>query len=315
MSIAIDVNMYLLCSLFNISAKKIATDYQGKSIEEIMEAEAAQGNADAAKFDKAILNDPVKLIELFQLKDPANKFAILRNMNEQDLEDLLPLLQKEDLVVGLNYFTKDKLLAMAEDLPKEQLVNMAFEMFSQEQLLQFMPESQLDKAFKSTDMDKGLEIKYLQTLKPEILAQMLEAVTGQPAIGNGNIGLDGAQKGLDGSALASQIVALPDDKFQEAMLNIPTQNKRLFMLKLAKDDPKIFQMFDSEAYINIINQRKEKQDIVKSAKVIEPEQLIKMIQQLPQDLTAAVATQIDTKKFADVLISNFKDILRQIVAA
>lgn len=313
MGISINIDTYLFCSMFNISATKLYSEYSGKSIEEIMQAEAAQGNPEAAKFDKAILNDPVKLIELFQLKDPENKFAILSNMNEHDLKELLPLLEQADLMVGLNFFTKDKLLAMAEDLPKEQLVKMAFEMFSPEQLMQFMPEKQLDKALMSTDMDKGLEIKYLQTLKPEILAQMLESVTGQAA-GSGDVGLDGKPRGLNASDLASQITALPDDKFQEAMINIPPQNKRDFILRMTKDDPKIFLMFDSDAYTNIINQKKEKQDIVKSAKVIQPEQLVKMIAQLPQDLTAAVLTQIDVKKFADVLMSSFKQILGQLVA-
>jgi hypothetical protein len=31
-----------------------------------------------------------------------------------------------------------------------------------------------------------------------------------------------------------------------------------------------------------------------------------MLEELPKDLTAVVLTQIDTKKFADVLLANFK---------
>lgn len=314
MGITIDANMYLLCSMFNISRKKLAHEYSNMNVEEIMKAEAKQGNTAAANFDKSVLGDPIKLIELFELKDPGNKFAILRNMNEHDLDEILPLLSPEDLATGLNFFTKDKLLDLTNDLPKEQLVKMSFEMFSPEQLMQFMPEEQLNKALSSQDMDKSLEIKYLQSLKPEIMAQMLEAVTGEPATGAENIGLDG-QANLDKAALYTQLTALPDDKFQEAMLNIPTQNKRDFMLKMSKDNPKIFEMFESDAYTNIINQRKEKQDIVNSAQVLDPKHLVKMIAQLPQELTAAVLTQIDTKKFADILLASFKDILNKIVAA
>lgn len=314
MGITIDVDKYLLCSMFNISAKSLATQYAGMSIEDIMKAEAAQGNTSAAKFDSTVLNDPVKLIELFQLKDPGNKFAILSNMNQSDLDDLLPKLEAADLVAGLNYFSKDKLLKMMEGLPKEQLVKMTFQMFSPEQLMQLMPEDQLNKALASTDMDKGLEIKYLQTINPQIMAQMLEATTGQPVAGSGDVGLDGQPKNLNAQELASQISALPDDKFKEAMINIPTQNKRDFMLKMAKDDPKIFQMFDSDAYTKIINQKKDKKDIVKSSIVLDPEQLVKMVSQLPKDLTAVVLTQIDTNKFASELQSKFKEILKQIVA-
>lgn len=314
MGITIDADIYLLCSMFNINYKKIADEYSGMSVEEIMKAEAKQGNTAAAKFDTSILSDPIKLIELFQLKDPGNKYAILSNMSEHDLTELLPLLEQSDLITGLNYFTKEKLLVMMEDLPPDQLINMVFEMFSPEQLMQLMPEEQLNKALMSTDMDKGLEIKYLKSMKPEILAQMLEAVTGQPATGSEDVGLDGKANNLDGEALAAQISALPDDKFKEAMLNIPPQNKRNFMLKMSKEDPKIFLMFSPDAYTKIIDSKKEKEDIIKSAKVLKSENLIKMVSQLPQDLTAAILTQMDTKKFADVLLANFKNIISQIIA-
>lgn len=314
MSITINADMYLLCSLFNINRKKIVNEYSGMTVEQIMEAEAAQGNTAAARFDKEILNNPIKLIELFELKDPGNKFAILRNMNEQDLEELLPLLEQSDLVAGLNFFTKDKLLKMAEDMPKEQLIKFTFDMFSQEQVMQLMPEEQLNKILTSTDMDKGLEIKYLQTIKPEVLAQMLESATGKPAAGAEDVGLDG-KANLDGQALASQIINLPDDKFQEAMLSMPKQNKRDFVLKLTKENPKLYLSVDASAYTNIIRNRKDKDDMVKSAKVIDPKQIVKMLQQLPKDLTAIVLTQLDTNKFADVMLTKFKDILSQIVAA
>lgn len=313
MSITIDTDMYLLCSLFNINYKKIVNEYSGMTIEQIMEAEAAQGNSSAAKFDKEILHNPLKLIELFKLKDPGNKYAILNNMNQQDLEDLLPYLDPADLVVGLNFFNKDKLLDMTEALPKDQLLNLVFQMFSPEQLMQYMPEEQLNKILKSTDMDKNLEIKYLQTLKPEVLAQMLEAATGQP-VGSDNIGLDGKMK-LDVKSLISQITLLPDDKFQEAMLNIPTQNKREFVLKLANENPKLYQSIDPYAFTNIIGSKKDKDDIIKAANILDPKQLVKMVGQLPKELTSVVLTQIDTKKFADVLIANFKDILSKIIAA
>lgn len=314
MSIKIETNMYLLCRMFNVSYKKIVNEYSGMTIEEIMKAEAKQGNTAAAKFDKEILTNPIKLIELFKLKDPANKFAILNSMNQYDLEDLLPFLEREDLVAGLNFFTKDKLLDMAEDLPKEQLVIFTLQMFSPEQLMQYMPEEQLNNILTSTDLDKNLELKYLKTVKPEALAQMVEAATGQPAAGAGDVGLDG-QASFDRQALVAQIAELPDDQFKEAMLSMPKQSKREFVLNLTKENPKLYLSVDADAYTGIIKEKKDKNDIVKAANVIDPKELVKMVAQLPKDLTAVVLTQVDTKKFADVLIDKFKDVLKQIAAA
>lgn len=313
MGITLDVDMYLLCRMFNISYKKITNEYSGMSVEEIMKAEAQQGNTSAAKFDQSVLSDPVKFIELFGLKDPGNKYAILNNMNEDDLDELLPKLSSTDLILGLNYFNKDKLLDMMQELPPEQLVNLTYQMFSPEQLMQLMPEEQLNKVLMSTDIDKNMEIKYLQTMKPEVLAQMLEATTGQPVQTNNNSDFS-TMADLNPQQLVGQIVALPDNKFQEAMLNIPTENKRLFVLKLTQENPKLLNSIDPKAYTDIIGQRKEKQDILKSAIVLEPEQLVKMVSQLPKDLTAAVLTQIDTKQFADVLLSKFKNIISEIIA-
>lgn len=306
--ITLDTDLRLIYNLFNVSPKKMADDYANMSIEEVMQAEAAQGNTKAANFDKEILNDPVKLMEFFQLNDVGNKYAILSNMSDRDLEDLLPLLNPEDMQAGLNFFNKDKLLKLAESLPKEQLLKMVFEMFSPDQLMQLMPERQLNKVLSSSNMDKGLEIKYLKSLKPEILAQMLESVTGRSVQGSGK------GENLDVKELMGQILALPDDKFQEALLNMPKANKRAFMLNLAKEDPKIFQLFDSDAYTNIISERKEKHDMIKSSQKLDPEQLVKMLEELPQELTAIIMTQIDPKKFAEILIANFKNILGQVIA-
>lgn len=339
MSITIAADMHLLCSLFKINYQKIANDYQGMTVEEIMKAEAAQGNTAAANYSAEVLNNPQKLIELFKLADTGNKYAILHNMSEYDLDELLPLLQKEDLVEGLNFFTKDKLLKLFEELPKEQLINVTGQMFSQEQIMQYLPDEQINKMLMSTDMDKEQEKKYLMAIKPEVLAFMLESVTGKPIAGaqgedtgaQMDMGNQTAAKGqasavataapsmdghsnVDGKSVYEQLINLPDDKFQEAMLAMPKQNKRAFVLKLAKENPKLFLAVDAYAYTHMIGERKDKDEMVKAAKVIDNDHLIKMVAKLPKELLAVVLTQIDTKKFADKLLANFKDILSQIIA-
>lgn len=344
MSITIAADMHLLCSLFKISPQKIANDYQGMTVDEIMEAEAAQGNIAAAHYDSEILSNPQKLIELFKLEDTGNKYAILHNMSEHDLDNLLPLLKQQDLVQGLNFFTKEKLLTLDEALPKKQLVNLVREMFSQEQIIQYLPTEQLDKMLQSTDMDKDQELKYLQTVKPEILAFMLESATGKPvggaqaemldaqsaqanasqagqagagaqtAVASPSVGLDG-QQNYNKASLLEQISSLPDDKFQEAILSMPKQAKRDFVLKLAKENPKLYLAVDAQAYTTMMRDRKDKGDIVKASTAIDHENLVKMVAKLPKDLISVVLTQIDTNKFADKLQAHFKDILKQIIAA
>lgn len=311
--ITLDTDMYLLCNMFNISYKKISNEYSGMTVEQIMEAEAAQGNTAAANFDSSILTDPVKLIELFKLDNISNKYAILSNMNEHDLENLLPLLSSEDLIIGLNYFTKDKLLKLTEQLPKDQLLKYVFEMFSPQHLMELMPEEQLNKVLTSTELDKNMVMKFLPSLDPQVLAQMYEGATGLEAPSNGN-NIGDIKPNYDVSQLVQNIASLPDDKFQEALLSMPPANKQAFVLILTQQNPKLFQAIDSAAYVNIIGSQKDKENMIRAANVIDKEHLVGMISELPKDLMSAVLTQIDTNKFADRLLANFKNIIEQIVA-
>ena len=47
--------------------------------------------------------------------------------------------------------------------------------------------------------------------------------------------------------------------------------------------------------------------------VIEPEYIPNMITELPNDLLSIVITQIDTEKFADILMNEFPEIMAEII--
>ena len=47
--------------------------------------------------------------------------------------------------------------------------------------------------------------------------------------------------------------------------------------------------------------------------VIEPEYIQKMIEELPIDLLSIVITQIDTEKFADILMNEFPEVMADII--
>lgn len=310
--ITLNTDINLLCKLFDINTQKLSTQYSGMSIEEIMKQEAASGNKKAANFDAEILTNPYKLIQLFKLDDVGNKYSILSNMNQDDLENLLPYLDQKDLVTGLNYFNKDKLMQLLTDLPKEQLLNLVFQMFSPAHLMSYMPDDQLNKVLTSTQMDKNTIEKYLPSLNPQILAQMLQAA-GQNVQTEGQSPISG-QVSLNQEKLITQISGLSDGDFKKAILGMPPTNKQEFVYKLTNANNELYKEIDSDAYVNIINKHKDKADILRYADAISPDQLVKMVSQLPKELTSVVLTQLDTKKFADVLQTSFKDILKQIVA-
>ncbi len=300
MSITIDTNLIYLQNRLNLSAEKLEM-YQGKTIEEVLEAETAAGNPLAVELANELLTDVNLLIEIFKLADPNNKFIILMNMNEQQLEEFLPLMEHNDLVQGLMYFTQDKLLKMLEEVPPEQLVKTVFQLFSQEEVIQLMPEKQLNKLLTSHELDKNKVLEHLKSIPPEYIAQMIESVTGKEC------------QEEDHLNMIKQISKFNPLQYKEALTSMQTTQKQQLTLALTKENPELYQLFDARAYTNMINNQKQKPELVKAMTVLEDEEIIKMLGELPNDLMSIVITQLDTEVFAEHLMKKNPEIIADLI--
>lgn len=300
MSIVIESTLLYLQSRLGISDAKMQV-YADKSVQEILQAEAAQGNQAAIQLAADMFTNPNQLIELFQLADPQNKLVIMNSMTSAQLEKLVPMLEINDMVQGLQFFSEDGLMNLLKDIPMEELVKTVFEMFSQQQVIELMPEKQLDKLLTGIDMDKDMLLQNLKSIPEMYLQQILESVTGIPAEG-------------DAEELVRQISQLGDLNYKTAIMNLQPTQKQELTLSLTSREPKLYEKFDADAYTHMIQRERNKDEMVKSMGVIKPEYLQKMMNKLPQDLLAVVATQIDTEKFADALITKFPELLARFVA-
>ena len=301
MSLVIDSNLEYLQSVLHISKVTFEEKYANKSIDEIVEAEAAQGNQEAIKLAQELTTNVNLVMELFDLADTNNKYMILREMSAQQLQVFLPEMEEKDLLQGLFFFTEDKLMKMLEDLPAEQLVKTVFEMFSKEEIVQLLPEEQLDKFLTSTDIDKNKILKQMQSIPEEYVAQVLEQITGE------------AQEGLDSIDLSKKFGELNPLEFKDAVTAFQPTQKQQLVLSLGKEHEEWFQLFDANAYTKVINREKQQPEVVKAMSVIEPEYIQNMITELPNDLLSIVITQIDTEKFADILMNEFPEIMAEII--
>lgn len=301
MSIKIDTDLAYIQSKLNISDSKMEI-YKDKTVEEILEAEAASGNQAAIQLAADMFSDVNTLIELFQLADPQNKLTIMKEMTSSQLEKLVPMLEEDDLIQGLQYFTQDSLLDLLKDIPKEEMLKAVFQMFSESEVIEYMPEKELDRLLTSFEMDKEMLLQNLKSIPEMYLQQILESVTGQEAEGNS-------------TELVKQIGQLGDLNYKNAIMNLEPTQKRELTFMLTNEQNKYYQIFDTEAYTHMINVERNKEQMIKSMNVIKPEYLQRMINELPQDLLAIVTTQIDTEKFADALINRFPELLAKFVAA
>lgn len=301
MSLAISSTLEYLQMRLGISEAKMQI-YADKSLEQILDAEAAQGNQAAIQMAADMFSDPNQLVELFQLADPENKLVIMQSMTSAQLEKLVPMLETGDLVEGLQFFTQDSLMDLLKEIPKEELVKTVFQMFSEQQIIENMPDKQLDKLLTSTDMDKEMLLQNLKSIPEMYLQQILESVTGEES------------KESNANDLVNQIGQLGDMQYKHAIMNLQPTQKQELTLSLTSREPKLYEKFDTDAYTHIIAREREKDEIVKSFGVIKPEYLQKMIDKLPQDILAVVTTQIDTDKFADSLINKFPEVLAKFIA-
>lgn len=300
--IIIDTDLTTLMQKLNISTAKMQQQYSMMSVEEIVEAEAAQGNQQAVEYARELFTNPEQLVKIFKLADPNNKLEILSEMTAQQLALFLPEMEETDLSEGLKYFTQDKLLSMLESIPPEQLVNTVFEMFSQEEIIQYLPEEQLDKFLSSTEMDKNKIMEHMKEIPPELIAQMLETLTGQPV------------EDMSMESMLETVGGFNPLEFKNALLSLQPVAKQQLTLGLAKEDTKLFQLFDARAYTNMINTYKQQPELVKAMNVIEEDQKIKMLKELPNDLLSIVITQMDAQDFADILIKRCPELLAEIIA-
>ena len=301
MSLVIDSNLEYLQNILHISKVTFEEKYANMSVDEIIEAEAAQGNQQAIELAQELTTNTSLVMELFDLADTNHKYMILREMSAQQLQTFLPEMEESDLLQGLYFFTEDKLMKMLEALPAEQLVNTVFQMFSKEEIVQLLPEEQLDKFLTSHDIDKNKILKHMQSIPEEYVAQVLEQITGE------------AQEGQDSIDLAKKFGELNPLEYQDALKAFQPTQKQQLVLSLGKEHEEWFQLFDADAYTKVINREKQQPEVVKAMSVIDPEYIQNMITELPNDLLSIVITQIDTEKFADILMNQFPEVMAEII--
>lgn len=295
MTVSLDTNIVYLKDRLNINTARM-NSYADKSVDEIIKEEAKQGNQTAVDYRRELFGNSDELIQGFKLGDPGNKYNIIRAMSDEQLEKLLPLLSAEDMVLGLNFFTQEKLLKMFNDVTPAEAVNVALGVFSLDQIILLMPQEQLEQFFYSDDVEKEQVIKQLTQMPNEMLIQMVESITGEPA------------DKTDSMALIQAIANFPDKMYKETMANMDPLVQGQVVFQMANEDKKILELFDNSVYTMML-QRLQKPDMVKSMIGLEKESLQGMIAELPADLFAIVATQIDTDELAKFMMTECKDVL------
>lgn len=297
MTISLNTDQYYLQNQLNISTSRMR-NYADMSIDDIIEAEAESGNTVAKDYGRKLFGNVDELIQTFQLDDPTNKYNIINQMSAEQRNKVLDLLDAEDMVIGLNFFTQEKLEQMLGKVSVAESANVAIEAFPMEQLIKMIPEEELEQFFMSSEVRKNDVTAQLSNLDPELLIQMTEGMTGQAADSN------------DVSKLLAQISSLPDKQFKETMASMEPEIQQNIIFQLANEDKDTLLNFSNQTFTNMVS-KLQKPDMVKSMIALDSDSLQIMTKQLPEDLFSIVATQVDTKQLAKLLIDRCPDVLEK----
>ncbi len=263
-----------------------------------MELEELQGNQAASLISSAMQN-PRKLAKILQLVDPQNRYLIISNLSENDLQKLLPYLEQEDLLWGLKYFRVDKIIEMLNKLPTEQLLSVVLQRFTLKDIFLLMPQEDVDKFFENQEVERKDVMKYFEALNPSELERILVQQFGY------------SMKDKTQDEHLAFIESMRDKDFTKMLQNMERYDQVGLMVALVNEKPELMEQISPE---NITRPMRtmEKHDILKCMDVLDPEFLIPMVEELPPDLLQVVATQIDPAVFAQVLIDEFPDVLSKI---
>ena len=300
--IELNVDLSFLSKYFELSTSRV-NSYSTKTIEEIMKLEEQNGNTQVSEF-AGILQNPNKVVELFRLMDPENRYMIIKNLSSEDLNKLLPYLKKDDLVWGLKYFTKDKLMELIQQLPKQELFSVVFQNFTLEDIVKLMPTDELNEFLNNDKIEKNDIMKYFNQLEFKDLMRLFSEYFGDEF-------LTQDENAENRTMMLQTIQNLSPQDFNKFIMNMQVEDKGSLILNLVENKPELLMEFQNKSIARPM-MLLEKAEILKSLNVLENELLIKMVEHLPEDLIQVVAAQIDPEVFATILVDKFSDILKQI---
>lgn len=298
--IKIDVNLKYLTDNYNIGSQQLQA-YKNKSIKEIMEIEAQNGNTKASEFNINLINNPMELVQIFRLMDPENRYEIIKNMNYNDKMKLLSMLETGEMLLGLRFFQKGKLLDMLQDFDKEKIFAVVMQKYNLEKFLKMIPEEEINKFFNQEKIQPAQILKGVSQLNKDQMARMIENVTGE------------SQQGKSKNELMATLSEMKPEVLKNSVKSLEKDEKSFIMQKMIEDDPQVLNELSKEAFLSPLEDL-DKEELLEAIGVLEQEDIMTMLSELPEDLMAVTATQLEPEALSKMLSTEFPDIMNQICA-
>jgi hypothetical protein len=294
----LNTNVNLLTKYYELNTVRI----NGKAYQSIDEVTGKTVNSTGVSNPMQI--DPGLALDLSvvynALANPDSRLGILMMLNKPELMQLLFLLDKEKLILGLNFFSLPKLLEMIMRLPKELLLQALLMHMDQNTLLSLMPQRELLRILGSGKIKEEMLVKSLENLPTHILIQMLEAVLGQ-SVGR-----------LKHHQVIDRMHHLKKRQILEGIMTLPSGTLLSIVSNFTLKDPSLLMELSRGALTQPFT-RFTKPMLVQSFMVLDNSEIIKMLGGLPKNLLAQVACMIDPGQLAEVFANQFQGLMASLL--
>lgn len=298
--IELNLDLSYLSRYYELSTQRI-NQYTEEDPDKMVTIETMCGNIVLDKRElEALMKHPGKVAKILQLERPKNRYLILKNLNERDLARVLPYLTSEQLAWGLQYFTSEKLEMLLNKLPTEQLATLVFQHLDMLDVLNLMEEDKMNKFLKSEKLQKKDVMKYFEQLDDEQFREIMIKQFG------------GSMEDKGKGEYLTMIDKMSPDAFKQFLLNFERKDKMNLIAGLVEINPDYILEFENEDLVKPF-MLQDKDKIMESLPVLDPEFLMPMVEELPAELIQVVATQIDPEIFAELIVQEFPDLIMEML--
>lgn len=297
--ITLDTSLIYQTKYYELNTKRTNTNAY-ESIDAYSEAHAAKSTPEtqATKTSELDQDEIVKSLKLYL---PHNRLAVLQMLNHSELVQLLDMLQKGQMTQGLKFFTKPKLLQYIYDLPKEQLLKILFKSYSKEDLLAYFPMKALTGILDNSKINNSDLMKLIKSMPRNLLAQLIESVTGQSAGNKSN------------AEMLTQISSFKQGALAEGLKSMSYNDLLAFVGKLTQNNEDLFMQFSKNTLMEPLT-RLGKNSLAENMEVLDPSMITRLLDELPNNLLAVINTMIDPDKLIGSLLKYHSDLLASLAA-
>lgn len=241
-----------------------------------------------------------EVIKALHLQRMDTKIMILSLLRRWDLIELLYMMDKDQLINGLRFFDKRKILRLMTALPKKLLIKMLRHLFSIDELVGKMPTQELFNILRSEKLPNRELMKGFQYMDMRFLHLLIYKITGQEV------------SGLRQDEIMDILFKTRKHLIIEGLKFLPFKALTPFVTRLVKNNPELLEDMSMQFMFKLF-EHMSKPTLLQSFQVLPEDVIIeRFLSQLPDQFLVLTVAQIDPSILQGYLLSKHSDLLQSL---